>query len=479
MKYILGLVVAFFLLGCGGGGGSSSSSALAVELSSLETALSKGNPVSFSSSVTNSGDGEITYLWDFGDGTSSTEANPTHTYAAKGEYSVNLTVSSGEKSAVTSQTVIIYEALFSTTQKSAFQLAVDTSFNAQKESAGISVAVYKDGYPSWEYVAGKSSETALMAVDTPSVIYSISKSITASMVMKLVEEGKLSLTNRLSEVLGSSINSLNSNTINKSATIEQLLNHTSGIRDTISTPAWTSYVTSLAMGSVTWNPITVLNLLEESYSNVGTHFYANSNYVLLGLVIENISGGTLEEYLNTNLYQKLSISGKLLPKEKTLSNVAQPYDDLGSLGGTSGVFGNLLATQPFFFDGMGALVWSAGAMTMTAKDLAKFGYAFLGSNGSLLSSSTQSTVLNSVSTTSENYGYGISSIDFTLKEESKKLYGHNGNGNGYATALYHNRDLDMTVVVLTNSNNLTNNTAIDTFTRDELNNIVSEILNAY
>ena len=55
--------------------------------------------VAFSSAGSNDPEGEpLTYAWDFGDGTTSTAANPTHTYAAAGSYTVRLTVSDGVNS---------------------------------------------------------------------------------------------------------------------------------------------------------------------------------------------------------------------------------------------------------------------------------------------------------------------------------------------------------------------------------------------
>ncbi|RME28685.1 MAG: PKD domain-containing protein, partial [Candidatus Zixiibacteriota bacterium] len=56
-----------------------------------------GNPVSFSSAGSNDPDGSITaYSWDFGDGATSTAANPTHTYSAAGTYTVTLTVTDNQ-----------------------------------------------------------------------------------------------------------------------------------------------------------------------------------------------------------------------------------------------------------------------------------------------------------------------------------------------------------------------------------------------
>jgi PKD repeat protein len=52
-----------------------------------------GVAVSFSSSGSYDNDGTIvSYYWNFGDGNSSTSANPTHTYSSAGNYTVSLTV---------------------------------------------------------------------------------------------------------------------------------------------------------------------------------------------------------------------------------------------------------------------------------------------------------------------------------------------------------------------------------------------------
>ncbi|GLZ28912.1 hypothetical protein Lesp02_11020 [Lentzea sp. NBRC 105346] len=65
--------------------------------------------VHFSSAGSNDPDGDpITYLWTFGDGTTSTDPNPTHTYIAKGVYTARLTVSDG--TGQTSATPIVLQA---------------------------------------------------------------------------------------------------------------------------------------------------------------------------------------------------------------------------------------------------------------------------------------------------------------------------------------------------------------------------------
>jgi PKD repeat protein len=56
-------------------------------------------PVQFDGSGSSDPDGDaLSYMWDFGDGGSSTEVSPMHTYTATGIYNVTLTVMSGTPS---------------------------------------------------------------------------------------------------------------------------------------------------------------------------------------------------------------------------------------------------------------------------------------------------------------------------------------------------------------------------------------------
>jgi glucose/arabinose dehydrogenase/regulation of enolase protein 1 (concanavalin A-like superfamily) len=85
--------------------------------------------VNFSSAGSVDPDGTaLTYLWDFGDGTTSTDPNPSHTYTANGTYSVTLTVSDGQKTATTSVTVTVGNRLPT--------VSIDTPVIGTKYNAG-------------------------------------------------------------------------------------------------------------------------------------------------------------------------------------------------------------------------------------------------------------------------------------------------------------------------------------------------------
>ncbi len=68
---------------------------LVVDFGTIQTTVPANFPIQFLNYTTNQGD-TPTYLWDFGDGNTSTEASPTHTYSTPGDYTVSLTVNDGQ-----------------------------------------------------------------------------------------------------------------------------------------------------------------------------------------------------------------------------------------------------------------------------------------------------------------------------------------------------------------------------------------------
>ncbi len=308
------------------------------------------------------------------------------------------------------------------------------------------------------------------------MLYSITKTITASMIMRLVENGTLHLEDTLSQALGSRADALDGNKINKNATIAQLLNHTSGIQDYMGADAY-SFIASLVMGSA-WKAENVLALLSDDFTNVGNYLYSNANYVLLGMIIEEKTGKKLNNYFG-DIAASLGISSTLLPQDALPATIAQPYDDLATQGGTSGTFGNLLDVQPYFFTGSGALTWSAGGMAMTAQDLAKYMYAYLGNSSTLITSDTRNILFNSVTTTPENYGYGITLEEDPSNSLSPNIYGHGGGGAGFITKYSYDPVNDMVFVILSNSANSSTNAAIDALSGHDLFTIIKLLREDY
>lgn len=110
---ILTLIFVLSLSACGGGGGGATATPSASIAALNPTPAYTHQAISYSAegvSATNT-DSALNYVWSFGDGSSASSANATHTYAAAGEYTVQLQVSEGNSAkAIVTQTLIVSDA---------------------------------------------------------------------------------------------------------------------------------------------------------------------------------------------------------------------------------------------------------------------------------------------------------------------------------------------------------------------------------
>ncbi|MBI1228398.1 MAG: PKD domain-containing protein [Bacteroidetes bacterium] len=138
------------------------------------TSSVNGNTVTFTSSVTNpAGSGPIMYSWDFGDGGTSTLANPTHTYAAGGSYGVTLTVTNSCGSAIKANAVTILVppvAGFS---------ATNTSGCAPLTVSYTSTSSGANSY-AWTFPGGTPGTSA---AQNPTVVYNTAGTYNATLIV--------------------------------------------------------------------------------------------------------------------------------------------------------------------------------------------------------------------------------------------------------------------------------------------------------
>lgn len=163
-------------------------------------------------------------------------------------------------------------------------------------------------------------------LDTLYRIASCTKSFTALGILQLFDQGKLNLQDPIVKYLP---NLKISNPINP-ITIHHLLNQTSGIPDT-------GYVENLYKKHILLdNSITTITKKEEYYDFVngmsdfllqpGKRFmYSNSNYFLLGEIIEKISGLSYEEYISQNILKPLQMtrstfSDEIIDKDENIQS---------------------------------------------------------------------------------------------------------------------------------------------------------------
>ncbi len=164
------------------------------------------------------------------------------------------------------------------------------------------------------------------AIDTKFIIGSVTKTFTSFLIMQLVDEGKLSLTTRLIDVIeGIKISG------SEKVTVEHLLSHTSGLPqyghlmsiDSVVNVLWKQTAESHEIRSFLSDR---MNKAEMSFE-AGSDFQYNSlNYVLLGLILEGISGLPFETNLKKRVVNPLDLKNTGFAGNKTvLRHLADSY----------------------------------------------------------------------------------------------------------------------------------------------------------
>ncbi|MEQ9021592.1 MAG: serine hydrolase domain-containing protein, partial [Pseudomonadales bacterium] len=159
---------------------------------------------------------------------------------------------------------------------------------------------------------------------------STGKTVVSAVIMQLVSEGKLSLDNKVSKFLGS--NDWYSRLANaEDITIRNLLQHTSGI---IRYEFKEAFLNDLAIDpSRAWKPEELLTYVldDEPPFAAGQGFtYADTNYILLGMIIEQITNNSFYEEAEERVLQPLGITNFTPTNTASVPNMAQGYYTEGS-----------------------------------------------------------------------------------------------------------------------------------------------------
>lgn len=276
----------------------------------------------------------------------------------------------------------------------------------------------------WSGAAGKADGVRDVTVDDQFGIASITKSITAAQVMQMVEAGELGLDDPVADYLPSDLD-FDTN----GATIRQLLGHMSGIPDWFTPKMQKNVETDRRR---VWTTAEVLDLVDDDRVPPDSEFvYADTNYNLLGLVIEQVRGRPVSEVLHDGV---LDVDGtdRLVyqPDERPTEPMAMPR---GESHAAISKGGGLL---PSMSDASSA--GPAGAIASDSPSLAHWWRAFC--SGDIVSQDS----LTEMSTMVDGYGLGLHDYD------SAGSIGHTGGNFGYSTLAGCFPDSGSVIVVLTN-----------------------------
>ena len=442
--------------------------------------------------------GSLSAAWDLCESGTAADAVPSNNGSSKSEGSDADAVPSNNgspkepeptASVPTHAPVVNFESTtvnkpFSADLETQFRDAIDKTFDEYTEKAGISAAVYKDGYL-WRYAKGDASSSAPMTVGTPNLIRSSSKSFTAGLALKQIDDGLYSLSDTLGTVLSSNdaYKALNKSVINPAVTIEELLTMTSGIQQI---EEYNDDYDALQV-SLNWEPVDLLQLVTIDFKTPGSYNYSNTNTMLLGIIAEHAGGQNLNKLYKTELFDPLGIVALLLPRDGAPENTARPHGE--GWGGTG--FGDILESsylQEEWYLATGRTTWNAAGIITTPENMAKWAYELFSDDGSALSLKARATLLESftgpliqIGAVNQQYGYHSTKREIALSNMTISAYGHPGSGGGYISDFYYSPELDLALSILVNSHKeaRTREEAQGAVTHSGLNEIAWQLFDAY
>jgi D-alanyl-D-alanine carboxypeptidase len=314
--------------------------------------------------------------------------------------------------------------------------AVDTAWTARLQRVldsavrtvplrGLSAAVVLADGRSWRGVAGLSAPGIAMDTAMRLGIGSISKSITATLLVRLAERGRLSLDDPLSRWLPPIPH------VDPAITVRQLLNHTSGVYDVVDFPGYRDSI--LANPAAQWTPQRLLKLLRPPLFARGTGWrYTNTNYQLAGLVAEAAGGRPLHQLVRDELLVPLGLTAPFLDQYEA------PTGPLpgGWVGGTMNVMDARASTY--------SAAWAAGAYFSTPDALARWWQGLM--TGRLVGTASLAAMMTTVG--SEGYGLGI----VRRQLAGRAIWSHTGEIRGFTSVAVHDPAGRFSLVLIANEN---------------------------
>ncbi|MCC5870290.1 MAG: beta-lactamase family protein [Gammaproteobacteria bacterium] len=287
-----------------------------------------------------------------------------------------------------------------------------------------------------------------MTPETPMLAASISKTFVAATVLALEHEGALSQAYRLAEHLGDRawFDALpNAATV----TLGQLLRHTGGLPDHVHLPAFQDAWARLGMGEGRFDPeaLVAFVLGQAPLFEAGTAWaYSDTGYVLLGLVIEAVTGDTWYEAVRERFLDPLGLSATVPSDRPDLAGLAVGYvapdNPFGMPERTADAHGRLLWNP--------AVESAGGGFASTSGDLARWGQLLFA--GAAMPNPYLEQLLASVpvdpDTPGIRYGAGVA---IHADTSHGTVYGHGGWIPGYVSSLRHYADHGVTVAFQLNS----------------------------
>lgn len=306
---------------------------------------------------------------------------------------------------------------------------------------GVSATVIFPDNKIWNGVSGTSHEIVSIKKNMLFAIGSITKNVVAALTLKLVEEKQLSLDDKISKW------TKRYNHVDSTITIRQLLNHTSGLymfwdNDQL----WEELKNDREK---IWTPDEVLSYIKEPYFEPGEGWrYSNTNYLLLAMIIEKVTGSNLSAEFRKHFWEPLEISNAYLSLQDTI-----PPNQLAHVYGDNFNFGDSDKDLTFLpRNSHERITYGSSGLFFSSNDLAVWCHALF--EGKVLHDQTMQEMLKFIefSSVANMSAYGLGAQAYTLNFSSgKKAIGHGGGNIGTTTYMVYLPEYHVSIVVMINA----------------------------
>ena len=362
---------------------------------------------------------------------------------------------------------------------------------------GLSISIVKNNDIVWEKQLGYANIINNIPVDenTMFILSSISKTVTATALLQLFEDGLFNLDDDIDNYLPFDIN--HPDYPLTPITFKMLLTHVSGIKDNWSIMPYYDGDSDLELGYYLEEYLTPGGEFYGSNSNFtnlipGMNYsYSNIGAALIGYLVEEISNQSFNEYCNENIFEPLEMNNAywFLSEINNLSQVASPYQVTGGNGDSCYIIGCGIydESNPCFCDfacieygdccsdyeqvcgenGTGSSSenlteyehygysdYPSGQLRTTSNNLAKFMSVYMNEgiyNGIRILESETIELIKTIHYPLVNSMQGL--MWYYKGQNGRTLFGHNGGDLGSSTDMFISFSDNLGVVLLTNSNN--------------------------
>lgn len=268
----------------------------------------------------------------------------------------------------------------------------------------------------------------ILSKNTPFYTASITKMLTATAIGILKDKHLLNFEDKIAdylpETLLNGLHVLDNKEYSNNITIAQLLQHTSGLPDYFTdatNDGSPNIINQLLIDTdKSWSAEELIQFSKEKmkphFIPGESYYYTDTEYVLLGLIIEKVSRVSLAEFFKQHIFQPLEMNNSYINLKSSPINstppIAEFYVDTTELSSIKSLSAD----------------WGGGGLVATAEDLIRFFEAY--NNHKILEKNTLLTMRNWVfETKGMEYGYGIRKVSFNkIYDNNTDLHiiGHNG-----------------------------------------------------